>query len=289
MSAGLKTLAVLGLAAAASAFDRISVPATVTAGKETTLTVKNDLGTEGSFDANFAYFRVYLTVSPPGWGLNPVCWLANQTSVDVTAVKVTVPASVGPAGDNYTLSVMEYNTDPDAESSASGFSYTGEFALEGATGEFSAYETDPSGPWSLGDADRIPCSAYDCVRQCASKYYPADIPSDDGDLAAIKDQYLCGAKCPGTTFEPWQSEWDDTDGDGKADLPPSSETVGAADASSTATGASKPTGTSGSPSAASTSAVAGEEGGDDEGAGAVLGVSGGLLAVGLAAGLALVL
>jgi len=230
----LKTLTILGLAAAARAFDSISVPPTVEADKETTLTIRNDIGSSNSFDAGFAYFRVFLTISPPGWGYNPVCWLVNQTSIDTTSLKVTIPASVGPDASNYTLSVFEYNTDPNAESSSSGFQYTNDFTLIGGTGVFSAYETDPTGPWSLGPEDHIPCSAYDCVRQCQQKYYPDDLPSST-DYVAIKNAYLCSASCDGTTYPAWDPSWDDVDGDGKSDISSSavSET-----AKTTATGAS---------------------------------------------------
>jgi hypothetical protein len=281
MSPSLKTLTVLGLAAAtASAFESISVPSTVTAGKATTLTIENDIGSSGSFDSQFAYFRVFLTISPPGWGYNPVCYLANQTAIDVTSLKVTIPASVGPDASNYTLSVFEYNTDPNAESSSSGFMYTDEFELVGGTGAYSNYEIDPSGPWSLGPEDDIPCEAYACVRECADKYYPDNLPNGD-DLAAIKNTYLCSAECPGTSYPEWLSEWDDVDGDGESDIPESSTTGAAA----TGTGVSKATGTATTgPAVASTSSAVVSET-DAPGAGSVAGVSGGVLAAGLVAGL----
>lgn len=290
----LKSLTVLGLAAAVTAFDSISVPSSVTAGKSTTLTIKNDIGSSDSFDGQFAYFRAYLTISPPGWGINPVCYLANETAVDKTTLQITIPASVGPSADNYTISVIEYNTDPDAESSSSGFQYSDAFSLVGGTGVFSDYELDPSGPWSLGPENSIPCSAYDCVRQCQQKDYPADLPSGS-DVSAYKRAYMCSSKCPGTTYPEWDPSWDDEMSSSMSSSPSATATE-----SATHTGV-KPTGsaatdsatatetatTASTSSSTSTSTSATGSATDAPGAGNVSGVSKAVAVVGLLAGLAM--
>lgn len=208
----------------------ISVPETVKA--NTDIQITTNFGKPSSPEHTFAYYRLFLTVSPPGSGLNPVCLLANQTAIETTSVTVRVPASVGPNGDNYTVSAVLFNTDPDGLSSSSGFVYSDEFTLVGGTGVFSAFETDPSGPWSLGDEYHIPCSAYDCVRACTQKYWPGD--AGGADACDAKKAYICSAGCDGVTYEPWDPSWDDMDGDGKPDFE--------CDVSTTSTGAAASTG-----------------------------------------------
>jgi len=69
-------LAVLGLAAVACAFENIAVQDTVQAGTDTQGTIANDIGKgSGSFDAGFNNYRIYLAMTPPGWGTGPSCEL----------------------------------------------------------------------------------------------------------------------------------------------------------------------------------------------------------------------
>jgi hypothetical protein len=270
-----KALVGLALVTATTAIDSILIPSIVTAGKPVTLRIKTDIGTPDSFDAQFAYYRVYLTISPPGWGLNPVCYLANQTAIDVTSLEVTIPATVGPEASNYTLSVVEYNTDPNSDVTMSGFAYSDEFSLVGATGSFSDYETDPSGPWALGPEDSIPCEAYDCVRTCMQKYYPEDLPNTE-NIAAMKNAYLCSAQCPGTSYLAWDPAWEGGDNS-------SPSASASASASATATG----TRTTGAKTPGSTATATNSNASPTEipGAGSVVALSRGLMVAGLVLGL----
>ena len=205
------------------AFNSISIPETVQAGTNTDVTITNDL-TSGprSFDAQFTNYNLYLSVSAPNWGQNPVCLLFNGSDIHSTSLTVKIPASVGPDASNYSLVTVEYNTDVYSDNGLSGYEYSNDFALTGATGVWSAYETDPRGPQSLGDPDSIPCSAYDCARQCNQKYYPADFDQSNTAAyeAAYEASYKCVAACPGVTYPswdsvvaPWTDDGDDDDGD----------------------------------------------------------------------------
>ncbi|KAH8799708.1 hypothetical protein F5884DRAFT_114550 [Xylogone sp. PMI_703] len=189
------------------AFDRIRFPSTVTAGKPTTLTIANDLadGAE-SFDAGFDSFRVYLATTPPGWGTGPVCYLVNSSSIDTTSLQVTIPDNVGPSGSFYSIAVMEFNQDPNMDG-PSGFEYSSDFTLTGGTGEWSAAELNGT---AFGDGDIIPCTAYNCVRQCTEG---VDVEAAQEDMDLAKQAYECMAKCPGIDVPSWDEITSEDGGD----------------------------------------------------------------------------
>lgn len=190
------------------AFNEITIQETVQAGTnvEVTITTDFDAGPDYSFDAEFTKYNVYLSVSPPNWGSNPVCLLINGSDIHTTSVTVQIPASVGPNASNYSIVTAEYNTNI-YSNGPSGFEYSNDFTLTGGTGAWSEYETDPRGPMSLGDEDCIPCSAYDCARQCNQKYYPANFDQSNTGLyeEAYEATYKCVAACPGVAYPSWDS------------------------------------------------------------------------------------
>lgn len=211
----------------AHAFDHIRFPSTVTAGKPATLTIENDLS-EGadSFDGGFDSFRVYLATTPPGWGTGPVCQLVNSSAIDTTSLSLTIPADVGPSGAFYSIAVMEFNQDPDKDG-PSGFEYSNGFTLQGGTAEWSQAELTGE---AFGDGDVIPCTAYNCVRQCTVNF---NITEAQTDMSIAKQMYECMYKCPGINVPTWdeiQSEsgdneyGDSDDGDDEEDQA-GSETV----------------------------------------------------------------
>ena len=232
------------------AFDKISIQDTVEAGKDAQVSITNDLSTgSSSFDAGFTNYNVYLSVSPPGWGSNPVCVLINGSDISTTDFTVKVPASVGPSGSNYTLVTMEYNSDLNADG-PSGFEYADDFTLTGGTGVWSAFETDPKGPRGLGDPDAIPCSAYDCARQCNQKFYPENFSGDD--MTANKNTYECVAACPGVTYAAWDSNIADTGGDEDEDSSDGSSSSSFTSSAAATTTASSSTSATSAPSSSTT-------------------------------------
>ncbi|RFU35721.1 hypothetical protein B7463_g571, partial [Scytalidium lignicola] len=227
-----KTAAVLAVGLPlAHAFDYVRFPLEVTAGKGTTLTVVNDIadGSE-SFDAGFDSYRVYLATTPPGWGTGPVCYLVNSTTIDTTTLTITIPADVGPSGSFYSISTMEFNQDP-YKDGPSGFEYSGTFDLEGGKGEWSSSELAGFG---LGDMDSVPCTAYNCIRQCNNGIDPT---SDD--KAIYKKVYECMLNCPGVSLPSWDELNSDDDSDFSSSS--SSDDYGIASQSVSSSSGSSPT------------------------------------------------
>ncbi|EFQ36447.1 hypothetical protein CGRA01v4_10430 [Colletotrichum graminicola] len=197
-------------ASSAVAFDRISIQSTVKADTEVEVTIRNDIADgASSFDAGFTNYNVYLATTPPGWGTGPVCLLANGTKIDVTSVKVKIPADAVPDSADLMITTMEWNSDP-TKDGPSGFEYSNEFTFSGGAGEWS--KTELAGH-SLGEMDMLPCSAYACARKCNDQYFEErDTTSDD--LNVYKNTYECVAACPGTTFPSWDSVINDVGGSG---------------------------------------------------------------------------
>jgi hypothetical protein len=185
------------------AFEEIDTKPTVTAGQDTTIQIVNDLSSGSqSYDAQFDSYRVYLSLAPPGWGPAPACYLVNSSAINVTSQTVQIPASVGPSdpsSQDYSIATMEFNQDPNA-GGPSGIQYSNVFDFVGGTGNWSDYEL---AGYLVGDYDYIPCSAYDCARQCSQKYYPNNV--DSYSISAYKPTYECIAACPGVSYPPFQS------------------------------------------------------------------------------------
>jgi len=80
------------------------------------------------------------------------------------------------------------------------------FTLEGGVGVLSSYKYPPGlgiGALNLSP-NGMPCTAYDCARQCYSQYYPANVDNQDG-FCARRASYECAATCPGVSFPEWNS------------------------------------------------------------------------------------
>lgn len=197
------------------AFDEIVVDTTVIAGEDTTIQIVNDLSRGSqSFDGMFDSFRVYLSLTPPGWGSGPACYLVNTSAINTTSLTVQIPASVGPSdpsSQGYSIATMEFNKAPNAESGPSGFEYSNGFDFVGGTGKWSDYELAGYG---VAEIDYLPCSAYDCARQCAQKYYPDNVSSQSA--TAYEPTYDCIAACPGVSYPPFYFLYGSGSGGGSA-------------------------------------------------------------------------
>jgi hypothetical protein len=191
------------------AFEEVDVNSTVVAGTDTTIQIVNDLSRgPQSFDGMFDSFRVYLSITIPGWGFGPACYLVNTSAINVTSLNVQIPASVGPSdysSQGYSIATMEFNQDPNADNGPSGFQYSNNFDFVGGTGKWSDYEL---AGYSVAEIDYVPCSAYDCARQCSQKYYPGNVESKS--ISAYEPTYNCVAACPGVTYPPFDSVYGDS-------------------------------------------------------------------------------
>lgn len=178
------------------AFDKLSFPLTAAANTDVKLHITNDLSSgSSSFDAMFDSFRTYLSISAPGWGSGPSCYLINSSAIATTDITFQIPASVGPDASSYSIVTMEFNQDPYADG-PSGFEYSSDFTFTGGTGAWTAAELAGQ---DVGDPDNVPCSAYDCARNCTQTFFPANVNNTD----AYKSTYECTAACPGVTYISW--------------------------------------------------------------------------------------
>ncbi|KAG9959448.1 hypothetical protein KCU61_g7394, partial [Aureobasidium melanogenum] len=170
----------------ARAIDTITVPDLITADVPFTLAVTPKDDTPGNY-------RIYLDTTPPGYAGGQSCYLKNMTSTAITAVNLTIPANFGPNGDFYSISTRDLS---DSDTDAS-YVFSNAFNLTGASGNYSEYENKLNGA-PLWDANSLPCTAYDCARNCAQGSYPKDmIPGSD----AFNTMRACIMKCPGVEAE----------------------------------------------------------------------------------------
>lgn len=233
-------------ASSALAFERISIQSIVKADTDVEVTLRNDIADGAkSFDAGFTNYNLYLATTPPGWGTGPVCLLANGTKIDVTTVKVRIPADAVPDSADLKITTMEWNADP-TKDGPSGFAYSNEFTLSGGTAAWGKTELGGS---TFGDMDHIPCSAYGCARKCNDKYFDERNTTSE-DINIYENTYECVAACPGTTFQSWDSlikEYGDGQGSGS-----SADSSGSATASGSITAATASTVPTGSASSTPT-------------------------------------
>ncbi|KAM0201731.1 hypothetical protein ACHAPQ_007646 [Fusarium lateritium] len=136
-------------------------------------------------------FRVYLALTPPGWGTGPVCWLAYQVDIDATQVNITIPADVAPDKTRVRLSTSFMKK---GASRTQGFSYSSRTLLLGGNGTWSQRELDG---WVIGDAEEISCWAYGCARSCEDQYYTGD-KRRSSDGTSDRKANACVEKCAKT-------------------------------------------------------------------------------------------
>jgi hypothetical protein len=134
------------------AFNSISIASIVVANSTTNITIDNDLGTPHSFDAEYDSYRLYLSITPPGWAEGPTCYLVNSSAVTVTTQSVDIPSSIGENGEHYAIVAMEFNQDLNALG-PSQFEYSSEFTLTNGTGTWSQYELDGN---EIGNPNYLP-------------------------------------------------------------------------------------------------------------------------------------
>ncbi|EME45092.1 hypothetical protein DOTSEDRAFT_43502 [Dothistroma septosporum NZE10] len=169
-------VALLTLTTAVTALDGIVAPAEVAAGEEFEVTFQS---------GNDDNYRVYLAAALAGSN-GPTCYLVNSTTLN-ESVNVTIPASVGPTANYYSIAIADITTGQAA-------TFSNRFNLTGATGEYSDYE-DHLGGSPFWSADDLPCSAYQCARQCAQDSYPEDLTETN----AYNTMKKCILGCKGVT------------------------------------------------------------------------------------------
>lgn len=114
-------------------------------------------------------------------------YLINSTSLESPLGDLSIPASVGPSANYYSIAIADITT-------GQGATYSNRFSLVGATGNYSEYENKLMGSpfWS---ADHLPCSAYECARKCAVASYPDDLTK----TSAYNTMKTCILGCDGVS------------------------------------------------------------------------------------------
>ena len=197
----LSTVLTLLTVSLTAAFDGLEVPSTIVANTTSLLRISNDLSNgASSFDGVFSNFRTYLSLSVPGHGSGPACYLVNSTITNTTSLSFLIPASVGPDG-SYSIATMEFNQDA-FDLGRSSYEYSNEFELTNATGSWSAAELAGR---PVGNPDKVPCSAYNCARNCTQSFYPLNVNQSD----ALRATWDCTAACPGATYESWAALYEE--------------------------------------------------------------------------------
>lgn len=147
----------------------ISLPYNITADQVTDLKIDTGIDADDTEKRKrFNAYRVYLALTPPGWGTGPVCWLSFSEDLDTTQVNVTIPADVAP--DETRIRISESLMKKGAEN-VNGYSYSNSVTFLGGNGTWSQRELDG---WEIGDANKLSCWAYGCARRCREKYYTGD-------------------------------------------------------------------------------------------------------------------
>ncbi|KAH7259704.1 uncharacterized protein BKA55DRAFT_563074 [Fusarium redolens] len=131
-------------------------------------------------------YRVYLALTPPGWGTGPVCWLAKEVDLDVTQVNVTIPADAAPDQSRIRISTALLKK---GAPRGMGFSYSSRTTLVGANATWSQKELDGR---NHIDAEEVSCWAYGCARTCQVTYYTT---KDEEDGPIGDKAYACVKQC----------------------------------------------------------------------------------------------
>lgn len=151
-------------------------------------------------------------------------YLINSTSLESPLGNLSIPASVGPSANYYSIAIADITT-------GQGATYSNRFSLVGATGNYSEYENKLMGSpfWS---ADDLPCTAYDCARKCAMASYPDDLTK----TSAYNTMKTCILGCDGVSVAASQTA--------PAHASKTSTSTSTSDATGTATGSSSASSTS---------------------------------------------
>lgn len=152
------------------------------------IAVPTEIAADTSFQATFQNagsdsYRVYLSAAVTG-AQGPMCYLMNSTALD-SPVNLTIPAIVGPDASYYSIGIIDLTTVEDT-------SYSNRFNLTGATGVPTQYEEHLDGA-PFWDANKLPCSAMSCARQCANASYPDNLQAGP----AYETMKNCFTSCPG--------------------------------------------------------------------------------------------
>ncbi|KAF4999837.1 hypothetical protein FGRMN_2217 [Fusarium graminum] len=161
-------LALLAAIPTAHASTAIIVPWNMTAGQVYDIKIDQRIEPDSEIRKRANAYRVFLALTPPGWGTGPVCWLEYMVDLDTTQVNITIPPDVAPDKSRIRLSTALYKK---GDKRTQGFSYSSTSLLLGGNGTWSQRELDG---WVIADDEEISCWALACARSCQNQYYTGD-------------------------------------------------------------------------------------------------------------------
>ncbi|KAH7215010.1 hypothetical protein DER44DRAFT_763337 [Fusarium oxysporum] len=164
----------------------ISLPYPFEADKLYDLKIEQRIGPDSEVRKRANAYRVYLALTPPGWGTGPVCWLAKEVDIDVTQVNITIPADAAPNQSRIRISTAFLKK---GAPRSMGFSYSSRTTLVGANATWSQKELDGR---SHIDAEEVSCWAFGCARTCQETYYTTK-DEEDGPIGT--KAYACIKQC----------------------------------------------------------------------------------------------
>jgi hypothetical protein len=136
--------------------------------------------------SRFDFYRLYLSVEPPGWGAGPICWLAFLTRLDDQLINITIPADVVPDKTRVRLSTSLIHKGTGRNN---GWDYSHRVTVSGGNGTWSERELAGRGVGTY--EDDTSCFAYGCVRGCAIRFWE----EGEGNATAEREEDLCNQQC----------------------------------------------------------------------------------------------
>ncbi|KAH7383028.1 hypothetical protein BKA64DRAFT_683730 [Cadophora sp. MPI-SDFR-AT-0126] len=199
----------------------IAVPDQIAANADFKLNISTELANATGYDV----YRVFLAIDI-GSALEkldsvdedtrywrPSCYLAKSMPITTSDPTFRIPASAGTDGGKYAMVVEAYNSAEIQVEPSSGYEYGEEYGTEdwpsevfsvtGGTGKWTESELETVVRLGYIDPVNVPCTAWDCARNCTSAY------AGDNSTIQIKgnayptswrDSWNCIGKCPGATY-----------------------------------------------------------------------------------------
>ncbi|QPC71741.1 hypothetical protein HYE68_002493 [Fusarium pseudograminearum] len=163
------------------------IPWNQTAGETFNVTINQKVDPNSENGRISDSYRVYLALTPPGWGTGPVCWLQWLVPLYETQVNITIPPDAAPDGARIMLSTCLTSAKKGGKR-ITGWDYSGRTMISGSNATWSQAELDGR---NMGDQDEVSCEAYGCVRSCYDQFYKGD--SDDEEYS--RKSYACWKAC----------------------------------------------------------------------------------------------
>lgn len=143
------------------------IPHMITVDVPTDITIHIDDDVDPELQNSRNTYTVFLAMSPPGWGLSPMCWLLEAVPVDEVELTITIPRDAVPNDTRAKISTgVRYHDDPYRENGL-GYSYNFVHIL-GGNSTWIQRELDG---YTTSDFKDVSCMAQACVRRCWDRHY----------------------------------------------------------------------------------------------------------------------